>query len=238
MAARLTSDAPARLFYERSVGALDATVGRLLGDPELEKRGAALVERSDALGRAAHLDATATQKREQADDELKAKRDEALQDQKEARTAKAQEVEHAKSTAEERKRAAADAAAQRTAAVKRQADEAAARRVNSAEAAKRDEQAKIRAAEQQATAAAASKREDAQAKLGDAEQARAGRPGRAIGRRREAETPSGAREHHQGVTEHRDHGSHITAFSTMLGAVILISDAIAADLYVSANATN
>ena len=85
------------------LGALDATVGKLLGDPELEKRGAALVERSDALGRAAHLDATATQKREQADDELKAKRDEALQDLKEARTATAQEVEHARSTAEDRK---------------------------------------------------------------------------------------------------------------------------------------
>ena len=109
MAARLTSEAPARLFYERSLGALDATVGHLLADPELEKRGAALVERSDALGRAVHLDATATQKREQADDELKAKRDEAFQDQQEARTTKAREVEQAKSTAEDRKRAAAEA---------------------------------------------------------------------------------------------------------------------------------
>ena len=61
MAARLTSEAPARLFYERALGALDATVGNLLGDPDLEQRGAALVERSDALRRAAHLDATATQ---------------------------------------------------------------------------------------------------------------------------------------------------------------------------------
>ena len=67
MAARLGSEAPARLFYERSLGAIDATVGNLLGDPELAKRGAALVERSDALGRAAQLDATATQNREQAD---------------------------------------------------------------------------------------------------------------------------------------------------------------------------
>ena len=40
MAARLGSEAPARLFYERSLGAIDATVGNLLGDPELAKRGA------------------------------------------------------------------------------------------------------------------------------------------------------------------------------------------------------
>ena len=76
MAARLGSEAPARLFYERSLGAIDATVGNLLGDRELAKRGAALVERSDALGRAAQLDATATQNREQADATLEATRDE------------------------------------------------------------------------------------------------------------------------------------------------------------------
>ena len=66
MAVWLPSEAPARLFYERSLGALDATVGHLLGNPELEKRGAVLVERSDALGQAAQLDATATRNREQA----------------------------------------------------------------------------------------------------------------------------------------------------------------------------
>ena len=48
MAARLYSEAPARLFYERSLGTLDATIGNLLGDARLQRRGAALVERSDA----------------------------------------------------------------------------------------------------------------------------------------------------------------------------------------------
>ncbi len=105
-------EAPARLFYERSLGALDATVGNVLGDPDLEKRGAALVERSDALGRAAQLDATATQTQEQADDELNAKRDKAIEDQKDARAAKEREVEEARTAAEERKRAAAEAAAE------------------------------------------------------------------------------------------------------------------------------
>ena len=61
MATWLPAEAPARLFYERSLGALDTTVGSLLGDPELQNRGAALVERSDAVGHAAHLDAIASQ---------------------------------------------------------------------------------------------------------------------------------------------------------------------------------
>ena len=38
--ARLGTEAPARLFYERSLGVLDATVGSVLGDPRLRRRGA------------------------------------------------------------------------------------------------------------------------------------------------------------------------------------------------------
>jgi hypothetical protein len=166
MAAWMGSEAPPRLFYERSLGVLDATVGKMLGDPELEKRGAALIERSDALGGAAQLDATATQKQEQADDELKAKRDNAIKDQKDARAAKQRQVKQARAAAEPRKRAAAQDAEKRTAAAKQQADDVAAQRTNSAEA-KREEQAKITAAEQIATAAAESKRKDAQATRSD-----------------------------------------------------------------------
>jgi hypothetical protein len=76
--AQMDQEAPARLLFERSFGGLDATVGHLLSDPELASRGAALVERSDALGRAAGLDATAVAKQKQADAELKAKRDKAF----------------------------------------------------------------------------------------------------------------------------------------------------------------
>ena len=95
----------------------------MLGDPDLEKRGAALIERSDALRRAAQLDATATQNQERADDELKAKRGKAIEDQKDARAVKEREVEEARTAAEERKGAAAEAAQKRTAAAKQQADE-------------------------------------------------------------------------------------------------------------------
>jgi hypothetical protein len=153
MAAWMGSEAPPRVFYERWLGGLDATVGNLLGDPKLEERGAALIERSDALDRAAQLDATATQNHEQADDELKAKRDSAIKDKKDVRAPKEREAKEAQTAAEQQKRAAAQAAEKRTAAAKQQADDVAAQRKNSAEAAKRQQQAKITAAEQTATAA-------------------------------------------------------------------------------------
>jgi len=171
--AGMSSEAPTRLFYERWLGGLDASVGKMLGDADLEKRGAALIERSDALRRAAQLDATATQNQERADDELKAKRGKAIEDQKDARAVKEREVEEARRAAEERKGAAAVAAQKRTAAAKQQADEHAAQLMKSAEAAKRDEQAKITAAEQKATAAAESKLDEAQSKHSDAASKRA-----------------------------------------------------------------
>jgi hypothetical protein len=171
--ARLGTEAPARLFYERSLGVLDATVGSALGDPRLRRRGALLADRSDALSRAAALEADATRKQQQADAELKATRDGALEDQKEARAAKEHAVEGARTAAEERKRDATESAEQRTAAAKRQADEVAARRTKSAEDAKRAEQASIRAAEEKARAAAKSKLDDADAKRRDATSKRA-----------------------------------------------------------------
>jgi hypothetical protein len=171
--ARMGSEASARLFYERSLGLLDAAVGNALGDFRLAKRGGALAERSDALRRAAHLDAAADQARQQSSADLKAKSDKAIEEQQDARAAKEREIEEARSSAEERKRAAEQAAAQRTAAAKKQADDVAAQRKNSAEAAKREKQAKIRANEQKAAAAAKSKLDDAQARRTDADNKRA-----------------------------------------------------------------
>ena len=150
MAAWMGSEAPPRLFYQRWLGGLDATVGNLLGDPKLEKRGAALIE-----GRCAGRPSSRRRRprTRQADDELKAKRDNTIRDQKDARAAKERQVKEARTAAEQRNRAAAQAAEKRTAAAKRQADDVAAQRKTSAEAAKREEQAKIAAAEQTATAA-------------------------------------------------------------------------------------
>jgi hypothetical protein len=159
--ARMGTEVPARLFYERSLGLLDVAVGNALGDYRLKRRGAALAERSDALRRAAQLDAAADRTRQQSSADLKAKSDKAIEDQQQARAAKQREVEEARTSAENRKRAAEEAAARRTSAAKKRADDAAAQRKNAAEAARRVELAKIRVNEQKAAA-------DAKAKLGSA----------------------------------------------------------------------
>ena len=171
--ARMDSEAPARLFCDRSLGLLDASVGNALGDWRLAKRGGARAERSDALRRAAQLDAAADQARQQSSADLKAKTDTAIEEQQDARAAKELEVDQARSSAEDRKGAAEEAAAQRTAAAKKQADDVAAQRKNSAEAAKREKQARIRANEQKAAAAAKSKLDDAQARRTEADNKRA-----------------------------------------------------------------
>ena len=173
LAARMGAEAPARLFYERSLGMLDATMGSILGDSTLKRRGSALAERSDTLSRAARLDAAATQKQERAHAELKAVRDQAVEDQRQAREAKERDVQDARTEAAQRKSAAAQAAEKRTTEAKQQADEAAAQRKNSVEEAKRGAQARIRADEQKASAAAQSKLKDAQAKRSQAESKRA-----------------------------------------------------------------
>jgi len=170
--ARMDPQAPARLFYERWLGALDTAAGMVLGDPELKQRGAALAERSDALGCVAQLDATATRQREQADDELKTKRDQAKQGQNHARATKQRKVTAARNAAQDRKGTAAGAGAKRSAAAKPQADEVAAQRINAAEAAKRKEQAKSRAGEE-TTKAAESDLNDAQTTRSDAATQRA-----------------------------------------------------------------
>jgi hypothetical protein len=171
--ARMGTEVPARLFYERSLGLLDVAVGNALGDLRLERRGGALAERSDALRRAAQLDAAANQVRQQSSADLKAKRDEAIEQQQNARAAKVRDLEEARTSAEERKRAAEEAAARRTATAKKRADDVAAKRHNSADAAKRTEQARIAANEQKAAAAAKSKLDDAQARRTEANTKRA-----------------------------------------------------------------
>jgi hypothetical protein len=172
LAARMDAEAPARLFYERSLGMLDATMGSVLGDSKLKRRGSALAERSDKLSRAARLDAAATQKEEHADAELKATRDKAVTNQRQAREAKAREVQDARTEAAHRKSAAAEASEKRTATARQQADEVAAQRKSSLETANRGAQVRIRAAEQKASAAAQSKLNDAQAKRSEADSKR------------------------------------------------------------------
>ena len=173
LAARLYKEAPVRLFYERSLGSVDATVGNLLGDQKLSQRGTALVERSVALSRAAKLDGKAAAKREKADAKLDATHDGVVTDIKEAHHATEQETIDARITAAERKRAEDEAAQERAAGAKKRADDFAAQRKNAAQTAKRQEEAKIRTAEKNAAETAKAKLDDAQAKRGEVARKRA-----------------------------------------------------------------
>lgn len=165
---RIPTEAPARLLYERSLGMLDATVGNALGDPSIVERGAALVERSDALGRAARLDAKAATRKEQADAKLKGTRDEAIRERQEAQEATQQEVKEARINAEQRKRQAAQSAQQQSATAKQRADETAAKRKQGVESAKRQVESRTQAAEKAAAKVSAAKVDNAEDKLGEA----------------------------------------------------------------------
>lgn len=167
------SEAPGRLLYERSVGVVDAAVGNALGDPEVGKRGTALVERSEALGEATRLDEVAARKKKQADEKLRRSQEDVIAAPGKARKAAQRKVDKARSAAEQRKREAADSAAKRSADTKRRIDEEAARKVTGVEDAKRAKQQTITAAEKSVTAVVKSELDDAAEKRSDAVDKRA-----------------------------------------------------------------
>ncbi|OBB70711.1 IF2 family translation initiation factor [Mycobacterium sp. 852014-52144_SCH5372336] len=171
--ARMDDEAPARLFYERSLGMLDTAVGTALGDHELQKRGATLVERSDALRRAAELDAAADENVKQAGRELKVTREKALQDKQKTFEETEAEARQARTDAQERKRAAVENAEKKIVEDKKKADEIAEQRKKNVESAKRREEEQIDAAERSAAKVASVKMADAQDKRVDAATTRA-----------------------------------------------------------------
>ncbi|MGE2721156.1 IF2 family translation initiation factor [Mycolicibacterium celeriflavum] len=171
--ARMNDEAPARLFYERSLGMLDVTVGAALGDQELQKRGATAVERTDALRRAAELDAAADENVKQAGRELKVTREKALQDKQKAFEETEAEARQARTEAQQRKRTAVEDAEKKIVESKKRADEIAAQRKKNVETAKRREEEQIEAAERGAAKAATVKLADAQDKRVDATVTRA-----------------------------------------------------------------
>jgi hypothetical protein len=162
LVARLDSDARLRLFYQRSLGLLDAAVGNVLGSPTLAQRGATKIERTDKLMRAADLDAQANATIAQANSKLRHVRGAAAQATEDAHAETVQAANQAQENADERKRAARETADQRADAAKKQADDSATIRKGAADAAKQVQHAVIRAHEKLAEA-------DAQAKLDDAQ---------------------------------------------------------------------
>ncbi|WP_395309119.1 IF2 family translation initiation factor [Mycobacterium sp. AMU20-3851] len=154
---RMDTEAPARLLFERSLGALDAAAGNMLGDPQLRRNGVALAQRSADRGRAAQLDAQAAAQQEQADAQLRAVSQEAAVDRSAARAEKDGAVEDAREQAQQRRVDAAQTAQKRTAAAKRNAEETAAKLKDSRQATEAAELERINTAEKNREAAAQSK---------------------------------------------------------------------------------
>jgi hypothetical protein len=161
---RLGEEAPARLMYERSLGRLDMAVGTALGAPDVERRGAALVERSDALARAARLDVAADRAVQEASGEVKDAVDAAAMVREEAAAEKVETVVQARANAAREKVAAINEAEESVKTAKKRADKLADQRKDAVEAAKRDEQDRISAVERSVTAVAEAEAEDAQKK--------------------------------------------------------------------------
>ncbi|MCW2732197.1 MAG: hypothetical protein JWR13_3013 [Mycobacterium sp.] len=170
--ARLDPEAPARLIYERSIGVLDAVVGRALGDADIARKGTVVADRSATLGRAAQLDAEAEAEAKLAADEVSRARENAAATQQNAEERKERDDYDALKTAALRKKDAADAAAERAVAVKKQVDAAADRQKKSAEARKNDAEKRIDAVEESALAAADRQRDEAAEKRSAAQSKR------------------------------------------------------------------
>lgn len=162
--ARLDEEAPARLMYERSLGRLDMAVGTALGAPDVERRGAALVERSDALAGAARLDVAADRAVQEASGEVKDAIDAAAMVREEAEADKVDTVQQARAKAAHEKVAVINEAEESVETAKKQADKLADQRKDAVEATKREEQDRISAVEQSVTAVAEAEAEDAQKK--------------------------------------------------------------------------
>lgn len=161
---RVETEAPARLLYERAIGAADAAAGSFLRDTELEESGITRIEKASALGEAARLDEVAAQQKEQAADELQRKRDKAATAPQTAGQEARQRVQNARQKADKRTQDVAQSVASRTAQAKREVDEAAGRKVEAAEKAKRSMQNRSRAAEKVVTSVAEKELDDAASK--------------------------------------------------------------------------
>ena len=122
-----------RLGLHRAIGWTDKVAGALLGNPDIAKRGADRIERSDKLRTAAHLEQEAATRREQIRETSAAARKEAAEKRKTAQDRAASGIEEA-DAAEARGKHRAKATATKTASAKKAAaDQRAASRIATVE---------------------------------------------------------------------------------------------------------
>jgi hypothetical protein len=149
----LEDDSALRLGFERALGTLDETAGRLFADEQLVRRGHALRRRSDVLADAARLEEQAAQRKAEADAELRADEQRVAAERKQAEKTRREGVRSATAAERaEKKRVAAQAKA-REQAEKRRIEQETRTKVQAATAQADAQEARIDAEERAATAA-------------------------------------------------------------------------------------
>lgn len=149
----LEDDSALRLGFERALGTLDETAGRVLADEQLIRRGNALRRRSDVLANAARLEEQAAQRKAEADAELQADEQRVAAERKQAEKTRREGVRSATAAERaEKKRVAAQAKA-REQAEKQRIEQEIGIKVQVASAQADAQEARIDAVERDATAA-------------------------------------------------------------------------------------
>jgi len=127
----LDEESRVRLVFEKALGGLDASVGKLLGDEALTRRGTALSRKAEVLETAVALEEKAEQRKQQAAQTLEQQKSAAADQRRQAETEKVEETRRLREQEKARKKA-----------VKEQAD---AQERAAAKAVETKAQAKIRA---------------------------------------------------------------------------------------------
>ncbi len=154
-------EAPVRLGFERFLGSLDGVAGWLLADDVIASRGRALRRRAAFLAKADQLDAKAQARRAQAEEDLRAEQETALQVREETRREADETAFAALRQEQEEMQDARHEAAARATAEASQARRTADDRAAAADEAEQAAQRRISAQEEQATAAAKQQLSDA-----------------------------------------------------------------------------
>ena len=100
----LDEESRVRLAFERALGNVDATIGKLLDNDELTRRGTALARRADVLENAVRLEEKAEQRKAEADAALREQKEQAAQQRRQAEQEKAERARQVKQQAAAEKR--------------------------------------------------------------------------------------------------------------------------------------
>lgn len=149
----LDDDSKFRLAYERALGSLDETAGRLLDNETLEKRGAALRRRSDVLATAVALEDKAAARKAEAEQTLQAKKKAVAQERQQANKTRQQGVQQAAQAERDEKERLGRETKAREQAEKQNVEQQAAERTEQAKHQAQADKARIAAEERADTAA-------------------------------------------------------------------------------------